>query len=92
MFTRRMPKIAEDVRECQANEVVKVKMSFGVDPPQRHGFTAVTVEDAARCFIVDMNDLGFGNIGNFIVMFLRPLCPCQIFESGQRFIVLILFP
>ena len=92
MFTHHMPEIAEDVCDRQTHKVIKIEMGFGVDPSQCHGFTAVSVEYTAWRFIMDVDDLGFSNIGNLLVMFLRPLRPRQIFEPGQCFIVLILFP
>src|SRR5688572_8052345 len=67
-------------------------MRLRIHPLESHGFAAITVEHAARPFIVNMNNLCFGYISNGISLLFSPLRPCQILQSSQHFIVWILLP
>jgi hypothetical protein len=49
---------------------------------ERHPFAAITVEYSVWSLLVNMDNLRLCHIGNFISLFLCPLCPGQVFQPG----------
>ena len=91
-YARCVPQVTQNIGDGQTQEIIKIEMRFGVYLPQGHRFTAVTVVHSARRFVVDVNNLGFRYVCDGMSLFLRPLCPGQILQTCQRFIIIILLP
>ena len=67
-------------------------MRLGEDVLEGHAFTTVAIEHAKGRFVMCMDDLGFGYIGDTQALGLRPLSPTEVLETGQRFVIRTRFP
>ena len=87
-----MPQVTGNVGRGYADKVIKAEMRFRVNTLKSYGLPPISVQYAARCFAVNMDDLGFGNIGNGVVLLECPLGPGQVFQPGQGLVVRMCFP
>jgi hypothetical protein len=90
--TTRGRQVADDIGQGQPYKVIYIEMGFGENAFEGHGLAAITVLHSVHSLIVNMNDLGVPDVGYLPTLGLHPLCPLDIFETRQRFVISMPFP
>ena len=71
-------------------QVPPVVMFLGEDAFEGHGLAAVAIVDPRRRFFMDMDHFRLSDIADGIPLAHDAVRPFQVFQAGQRFVVVVL--